>query len=463
MDNKGSHSLINKFSQILRGLKKQPLLLITLAAICLQALIGIYTLRNPNTMYTTDSYEYLQAADNVRHHFLLYAGDVQQPINPALYSRRPPLYPIFILLSTLLFKNYYIIFLFQVVLYLLNLLLLWKILSCFRLSSTTKNLILFLYLLYPSHIIYTHMIMSEMLLQTFLLWALLQFLQFQLTHQLKHLLWYNIAVSLAVLTKPILLYFWIPNLILHLWLFIRDRRKQIIIISLLFIFTISSWSMRNYLHTGYFHYSSIKNFNLLYYNTHSFLTHKYGSEQAEKFILELESKTQPLNFAESNRFIEKSCFAVISANIIDYSLYHLRGAFFFFIDPGRYDIYQFLGLSAETGFFHLMSRQGLVGILNQLKNIPPLVIGYLFLIASINILLFISLMIFILKGRLLREIKWFMVGIIFYFALMVGPLGASRLRMPVIPYLMITVPILFQRKLSFMQFGDNTDSESASI
>ncbi len=463
MNIKIRHSLLGNVSQIHQRMKKQPLLLIILAGICLQGLIGFHTLRNPNTMYTADSREYLQAADNVRHHFILYAGDIQQPINPALYSRRPPLYPVFIFLSTLVFKNHQFIILTQIALYLLNLLLLWKILSCFKLSSITKDLILILYLLYPSHIIYTHMIMSEIVLQTFLLWALLQFLQFQLTHQLKHLFWYNIAVSLAVLTKPILLYFWIPNLILHLWLFMRDRRKQIVVMSLLFIFTISSWSMRNYFHTGYFHYSSIKNFNLLYYNTHSFLTYKYGSEQAEKFILELESKTQTLNFAESNRLIEKSCFAVLSANAIDYSLYHLRGAFFFFIDPGRYDIYQFLGLPAETGFFHLISRQGIVGILNQLKNIPPLVIGYLFLMASINILLFISLIVFILKGHLPRELKWFIVGVVCYFAVMVGPLGASRLRMPVIPYLMMTVPFLFQRNLSFTPSGDNNSAEGTSI
>lgn len=463
MDNKVSHSLLSKVTQILQREKKHPFLLIIFAAIVLQGVIGLHTLKNPNTMYTTDSHEYLQAANNVKHHLILYAGNIQQPINPALYSRRPPLYPILILLSTLLFKDHHLIILSQIVLYLFNLLLLWKILSCFKLSSTIKNLIFTLYLFYPAHIIYTHMIMSEIVLQTLLLWALFHFLQFQFTHQLKHLFWYNIAVSLAVLTKPILLYFWIPNLILHLWLFMRDRRKQILVMSLLFIFTIFLWSMRNYFHTGYFHYSSIKNFNLLYYNTHSFLTHKYGSEQAEKFILELESKTQTLNFAESNRFIEKSCFAVLFANAIDYSLYHLRGTFFFFIDPGRYDIYQFLGLPAETGFFHLISRQGLVGILHQLKNIPPLVIVYLFLMASINILLFISWIVFMLKGGLRREFKWFLVGVVFYFAVMVGPLGASRLRIPVIPYLMMTVPILFQRNLTFIQFGDNKSPESTSI
>ncbi len=175
--------------------------------------------------------------------------------------------------------------------------------------------------------------------------------------------------------------------------------------------------------------------------------------------MEVEAKMHSLPFADRHRFIEKSCTAVLMENAFDYGFYHLRGVLFFFIDPGRYDIYQFLNLSAERGFFHLISQHGLIGIVKLLRSIPPLVIVFLLVMVCVNITLFISFILFIIKGRLTREGKWFIIGVILYFALLAGPLGASRMRMPVFPYLILTLPVLFSKRLPTIQFGDHQQKE----
>ena len=52
-----------------------------------------YASRNPRVRLTLDSWECLRAAHNLSNRGVLYAGDLSKPPIPALYSRRPPLYP----------------------------------------------------------------------------------------------------------------------------------------------------------------------------------------------------------------------------------------------------------------------------------------------------------------------------------------------------------------------------------
>jgi len=316
-----------------------------------------------------------------------------------------------------------------------------------------RKLIIILYLIYPAQIIYTFSIMSEILFQTLLLLSLYFMLLFISSREWKYLLFYNIGISAAVLTKPVLLYFWIPNALFHIWLTVRYHRKTILIFPLLIVLTISIWSYRNYSVTGYFHFSSIKNFNLLYYNTYSFLVNKYGETHAENFLEHLDDENRGVSFKQANQYIEKACMTVLKQNLVSYGFYHLRGSILFFIDPGRYDLYHFLRIREEHGFWYYISHNGIPGIFIGIKNLPLVVILYLVGMAVFNLLFIISLILYIFSRENYTDFKIYLLTVIFYFTLVTGPLGASRHRLPVFPYLLLTVPstlITIRRKVTFL-------------
>lgn len=420
-------------------LKKYHLIIGGFLITCLYSGNFIYVV-NSGPLLTRDSAEYISAAENLKNQGIFYAGNLTEPINPALYSRRPPGYPIFILLSRLFGNSDFSTVIFQILLIILNVILLHRILLQLNVKSSDHKLIIFIYLVYPSQIIYIFSIMSEILLQTLLLLSLFFMLRFLSGKKWPYLLFYNIAISAAVLTKPVLLYFWIPSTLFQAWLAVRYHRKLIFIYPLLMILTISLWSYRNYNVTGYYHFSSIKNFNLLYYNTYSFLLNRYGEEPAEKFLEHLNTENRGVRFKAANRNIEKACFSVLWKNLPAYSFYHFRGSFLFFLDPGRYDLYHFLRIRQEQGFLYYISHDGISGIFKGVIKMPVAVRLYLLAMIIFNLIFIISVILFIVRRKYSIEFWLFLLIVIFYFALITGPLGASRHRLPVFPGLLLTVP-----------------------
>ncbi len=419
---------------------KNPRNLIFSAGIVLYTVLLIYVIQNPGILLTRDSHEYLNAAENLQKTGIFYCGELNEPPEPSLYSRRTPVYPLVILIAELIWKNHFSILILQFALLILNIYLLIRISGRLQIKTGWQNVILLIYLFYPSQIIYTFMIMSEILFQSLLLISLASFLEFFYTRRLRYLVYFNIILSIALLTKPVLLYFWIPNALFHFWLAWKYRKVAILLLPALMILTVVSWSLRNYKVTGYYHFSSIKNFNLLYYNTYPFLLNKYGQETADSFIYKLETENRGASFAQENRNIENACFTVIFGNPVSYAIFHLRGSLLFFIDPGRYDIYQFLQLDGQTGFLAYLNRYGFKGAFILVREIPFTVIIYLMTMAGLNLILSISLLIFIVSPRIEPLIKFLVLLIILYIAGVTGPVGASRHRIPVFPLLALTIP-----------------------
>ena len=403
-----------------------------------------YKLINPDSIYTRDSFEYLKVAENLRNEGILYAGDLNSEINQALFSRRSPGYPIFISLSKFICNEDITIIFIQLLIGALNVFILFRILSLFNIKETIKILSLLFFLLFPTQIIYTQTIMSEIFLQTALLAGLYYITKYHLTEKIKYLIFFNAIIALGILIKPILMYFWIPLVIIHIWIFKKNHQFTVLFLPLILIFTISSWSLRNYSQTGYLHYSSIRQFNLLYYNTHSFLVSKYGIEVADQTISEIDSISNTLDFRDSNEFIEGQCIRILTNNWFYYGLYHIRGMLFFFIDPGRYDLYNYVGMIAGRGFFHQISQSGIQGIISTIKNIPGLIIFVLIIIFLLNLFLLLILILSMKKSTIPNFILIYILITIGYFALMTGPLGASRFKLPIFPYLIMIFAFALQ-------------------
>src|SRR5690606_176150 len=125
--------------------------------------------------------------------------------------------------------------------------------------------------------------------------------------------------------------------------------------------------------TGYFHFSSIKTYNLYDYNTKILLTYLHGPEAAEKTIAEL---VKPDSFypglKEKWAYLEAECFKIIKQNLGLYTFLHARGMVNFFLDPGRYDLYYFLPplqTKTEISFFNSYRENGLAGIMDYFSKL----------------------------------------------------------------------------------------------
>jgi hypothetical protein len=397
-----------------------------------------HAITQPETVNTRDSFEYKKAAVNSWEKGILYAGDLNEHINPALYSRRPPGYPLFLVFARLLSSSDLVVILLQNLINILSILFILKILMMLEFQNTISFWVMLTFVVYPTQIIYTQLIMAEILLQALLLAVLLLVIKYFETEKLKYLFWCNILLAIAALVKPVLMYFWIVNLLFHLWIFKLHRHRIILLMPLLMVIAISGWSLRNYSITHYFHFSSIKSFNLLYYNTSSFLIKNMGVEYARRTIGEIDSVSQTLPFPEANQYIEQQCFKIIKEHWLTYGIYHFRGILFFFIDPGRYDVYQFFDITQDRGFLHYITVYGLRGIPKLLAKIPLGVLAFLGIIFIFNLLFFITFILFYVKVSAPFYLKIMIFIVVLYFALVTGPLGASRFKLPIFPYLLIT-------------------------
>jgi len=418
------------------------------ASFLLHALMLLYSSNHPNIILVpVDSSEYLQAAKNLKNAGTLYAGDLSAPIDPGLFSRRPLLYPLFIaFLKSIIDSNSFIIVT-QVLLNYLNGCLLWHIFSGIGTSSRARLFLTATYLFFPSQLIYTYTIMAEVLLQTLLLLGVYFLLFYFQKRKVRFLLLFNIAISCALLTKPILLYFWLPNILFHIWLLSRNRRRfSILFLPLLLLLTLLGSNYRNYNQTGYFHFSSIKSYNLLHCNTYLFLMKLEGRDKAEKFVKSVQQELTGMDFAATNRTIEKRCLTIIRTNWVDYTFFQLRGSLFFFLDPGRFDIYHFLDETQPTSSFVTLSNSGLEGIIQLIKMIPASILLFLLFVMIINTLLLLLFLASIFKKTTYIDMKIFLLLLITFFIVMVGPFGASRFRLVILPSLLICIGMLFQAR-----------------
>jgi len=335
------------------GSKEISWLVVIGAALTIHILLIAHVNKNPDVMIMpVDSAEYLHAAENLREHAILYSGDLSVPVEPHLFSRRPPLYPLFIAGVQLLWNSKSSVIIAHICLGLFNAALILHLFQRMNVDPRATLILTASYLFFPTQLIYTYTIMAEILLQTLLLLAAASVFHYFLTKRIRFLLFYNIFICGAVLTKPILLYLWLPNILLHLILFLQNRQRQVILLlPLILVGTLLINSYRNQRQTGYFHYSSIKSYNLLHCNTYLFLMEMNGKKSADQFVGSVLQEVRKMDFAQASSTIEQRCFPVIRENWWRYSIFHLRGSLFFFLDPGRFDLYHFFNKKQPVSTF----------------------------------------------------------------------------------------------------------------
>jgi hypothetical protein len=405
-----------------------------------------------HSIYTLDSYEYVWQAANLKASASNYCGDPSLPIQMDLYTRRTVLYGFLLMLTKLVYSSNFTILVLQNIISIANIYYFPKLLKSYSFGFNTRPVILVAFLLFPTWCIYTNMVMSELMLGTCVVWAFYHFTQFLQSGKPKHIFFYNLLITLAVLVKPVFMYFWIVNILLMAYLFYRNRHWAILAFSLLMPAAIFIHSWANERTTGYFHYCSIKNLNFLHYNSQILLAHAGGLDWSWKQVdsIQAVAETKP-DFKSYNEFIVAECTRIHKENFPVFLKIQAGGMLNFFIDPGRYDMEQFFPPKkvVPISFFHQLREKGIPGIIEYAQRVPIFKVLAMLLIMVWNVFIMLSLVFFAFNRRVPWLVRLILILIVGYVCALTGPMGDSRFKMPVYPLLVFTIPFFLDRLLEW--------------
>jgi 4-amino-4-deoxy-L-arabinose transferase-like glycosyltransferase len=383
------------------------------------------------TLPLQDSQEYLQAADNLYHEGVLYTGDLSETIREEAYTRRPPVYPLF--LGFALFTgSVFPVLLIQMLLSILAIFLVYRI---FINDIKYVWLPALLLLMTPAQFIYSNQLMAEIPFQFILVLLVWCIHRYNDSLSKDRYIWlFNLLLTIGMATKPVLFPFALLWMVISVMVFIRIRKPVFLVALLLPVLWISAYTLRNYNRTGRVQYSSIQTTNLLNYNLRYFVVKSEGSEAAaEKVDGIYEKCEEESSYKLLSQCLEEGARKVIMEQPLKYAWFHLKGSFRFFFDPGRFDLVSFFHIreSDAPGFLYHLNQHGLKGISGFLKQQGPVLVGILVLIFLFKVLKIIGLLLYLFRSTQSRMIRLLLFGLVAYLALLTGPLGASRFMLPV--------------------------------
>jgi len=387
-----------------------------------------------------DSEDYIWQAENIKTEGSFYAADFSKPIKTDYFSKRPPLYALLVLVITTITGSLFGILFIQNILSILTAWLIYRLLKTDFKIPHAAGWSAGLWLIFPNQLLYANMVMSETLLQFLLVSAFYFFVRYTRNQQPGWIYLNVLCLSLALLTKPVMLYFWILNAVVLVLLGIKYRQYFLPLPVLILPLIIVLWSEKNYETTGYRHYASISHVNLKDYNTKYFLFEKYGSKYGDSVINIIDTKLATLpDYKDRCEYIKDTCARIILSDIPRYTKFHIKGMVTFMIDPGRYDYVNFFAVPQgdRLGLLHYVSK-GDIAELKQFLKTQPL---WLVIVMAVQMLLSGLVMVLCFVSLFDKTVpfwpKLYLYLIIGYIWFITGPIGSARFKVPVYPLLII--------------------------
>ena len=392
-----------------------------------------------------DSGRYLQAASNLKIHGELYARPWPKnlPQGQAIqeFTIRPLGYPLAVLGlggSTL---GPTLLLLFQNLLSLLNLVVVlrwwarWSKPSAKEWAWATIGVLSF-----PAQFIYANAVMSEILLQTAVMLLAGAAWLFIKIHKARYFAGVTAAAILAFLLKPVFAPLVVVLAGAGVIVALRRKQFELMLIGMIPLVVVGLYMSWNWQRTGYLHFSSIAEINVLHYNAAGVVRQVSGPRAEEKWVATvLHEANAQASFAARQQIIQARAGAVLRAHPWVYARQHVQGMITLLLDPGRFDLSQFLNLESPAGGGLLAQTQS-VGLLRALGSLPLTMMGVLAVVLLANaIRLGAAAYGFWLLGQgapFLRSARWIAGGLVLYVALLTGPLGAARFLVPVWPLLL---------------------------
>ena len=196
----------------------------------------------------SDSEDYLNASQNLYSQGTLYCGDLSEPIVEEQFTRRPPLYPIFLGIRLLTGSNIPV-FLLQIVVSLLSMFLVYQYLCKWSTKASMAYHLCYRYCYWP-HLPNSSIPTASWLRSLFncywCSWHGCNINIFRTKKDPQFIWFFNLFLTLGMAIKPVLFPFAILIIILSLFLFIRTRKRAFILALILPFLWISMYSIWNY-------------------------------------------------------------------------------------------------------------------------------------------------------------------------------------------------------------------------
>lgn len=381
-----------------------------------------------------DSDEYLFAAENLKNHGTLYAWNLNYAYNPDWLTKRPFFYPFILLFFKLISFGHQawffaMVYLVQNLLSLFNIRLVLKMIE--KKSLKVNYLYATLFMIFSvSQLVYANLIMSEIWLQTCFT-AMLYLMLFR-NNNFKKFLYLSLLIIVAMSIKPVMVAAVLVFPILYLLNQYKGFKLQHLAITLLPLLYFIAIGKINEKRTGYRHYSSISNINLLHYNTYVMLMYQYGTVKADSIIDGIKSRaTLTGSYPGKQAYIAEQSSKQIKEHLGLYMMLHMRGIAFALIDPGRFDLTQFFNLAHRDNLLYETNKRGLFALAKK-TFLNPLGLVLIILMAF-NTFRLITAIRFLFKKCFSWWFKLSVFLIPCYILALTGPIGTSRFFMPLVP------------------------------
>ena len=402
---------------MLRGLKLAIIMIFCLA--CLVFVLSAAVL-HPET---NDSVEYQNATHNLLKNNLLYAGEINKSIDYRLFSKRTAGYPLF-----LIFQNNvsWVVGIASALLLILNYFLGLGILRTLTKKRKANHAYSLIFLLNVPMFLHTSFVMADLLLASIINLSAFVYYQKQ-TSWPKKIVVLSVFWCLGVLVKPVIL----PSILLCpiVFIYLVFKHRKLYFSTLLPGLVLLLVSFANQHQTGVFEYSSISTINLGQYNSKLLISEKYGYDSAQSYATRSEflvPRTQD-EYLYYKKNLQSLATETIFINLPSYLKIHLLGSVKMILDPGRFELYTFLGITPSafslTEMIYAKDWQKLK--LFMFSNIG--VLGVFLILFLINVF---KAFILIFNLKELRK-HWFLGLLFLYFLAIAGPVGAARFMLPV--------------------------------
>ncbi len=398
--------------------------------------------------FLQDSYEYYALAENIHNQFTFYSSDLNAQINFENYTKRPPMYGIFILVFSFLLKSKITVLITQNILSVFNIVITINIFKAY-VNNINIKLYVALVIVSLSQFVYANYLMSELFFQFLIILLCYSFHKILKNKSLKYVLYSQLIIILLFLTKPIFYLFVIPNIIICIWLTKRIVRKAYLfsLIPLIALLLYISWNEQR---TGSYEFSSIQNLSLKNYSLNYFHTNKYGKDYALKTNNTISAEAyKSTTYKERQQTVKAMIIKHLKKDIFSYTWFHIKGSFRMFLDPGRFDLYNYFNFenAGKVGFLSHINNGGITGAFNYFKQQPLLILILIPLVLAFNIIKAFGFILFWIKNyKTASPFLIFTLFIIVYIACLTGPSGASRFLVPILPLYCIFASQGFNKK-----------------
>ena len=407
-------------------------------------------------IYMGDSYEYIYEALNIKHLFFFYAGNPALPVVPEYMTQRQPLYPLFLMGVYLFTINNWIVLILQNILSVINIYYTRGI--CLKLGLQKKYDWLFLLLLIasPAQFINANTIAPDILLQTFTLLYLGNFIFLIQSKQMRYATFMSLALVGGFFVKPVLYPFVIVHFIIVLIIAARQKHKlqRPVLIALLPLCMAMLYNFWNYTRTDKFHFTSNQSFNAIYYY-YPYISYKQGTDSANRFLARERREYDAIpEYRDRYDFANEQGLALLKQNFFPYMAYHITNTARIFIEPGKAEMDLFTGkltygrlyAKEQTGFYITLKNKGLAGLGTYLQNNPSIPIVLFVLL--FNCIRLTGLLLFLRSRRIDLSIRIFVFILVGYFALAAGPIANTRYFLPVALIAIGCAVLGFQHRLN---------------